>query len=111
MEGKHCYVTSTCSTTGLVIPDVEYGHSEGCAVVGGYVYRGAAIPRLVGHYFYSDNCTGFLRTFTYANGTASTPTSWSVGSLGNVTSFGEDAAGELYITSGSGIVYRIAEKP
>src|SRR5205085_7425086 len=53
-EGTHCYTQQTCATAGLTDPIVEYGHSDGCSVTGGYVYRGTALGTLRGTYFYSD---------------------------------------------------------
>ena len=108
-EGTSCYDAAACDTTGLTLPVVEYDHGQGCSITGGYVYRGSAIPEIQGHYFYSDYCTGFLRSFVWDGSNVSDETSWSVGSLGPVLSFGEDAAGELYILSGTGTVYRIVE--
>jgi glucose/arabinose dehydrogenase len=107
MEGKHCYASDTCDSAGLTLPLLEYDHGDGCSVIGGYVYRGAAIPELGGLYFYSDYCTGFLRSFNYSGGTLSDARQWAVGALGDVLSFGEDAARELYILSGNGRVYRL----
>lgn len=109
MEGTHCYDATTCDQSGLDIPVLEYGHTDGnCSITGGFVYRGSAIPGLRGHYFYSDVCTGFLRSFKYANGEATEQKTWNVGVLGAVLSFGEDAAGELYILSANGTAYRIS---
>jgi glucose/arabinose dehydrogenase len=108
MEGMHCYGAASCSQQGLTLPVLEYGHSDGCAVTGGYVYRGSAIPFIRGLYFYSDYCSGWLRSFRYANGQATEQRSWTVGDAGQVTSFGEDGAGELYLTSTNGTVYRLA---
>jgi glucose/arabinose dehydrogenase len=111
MEGMHCYGSSSCDQTGLVLPKYEYGHGEGCAIVGGYVYRGTRIPGVVGQYFFSDLCSGFLRSFTYAGGAATNVTTWNVGSIGQPWSFGEDNDGELYIVTGGGTVYRIDPPP
>jgi hypothetical protein len=103
MEGLSCYNASTCSTTGLTLPVLDYQHTNGaCSITGGYVYRGSAIPDIVGHYFYSDYCAGFLRSFRYSNGAAVDQKDWEL-TMSNVTSFGVDAAGELYILTGSGI--------
>lgn len=109
MEGGHCFGGGSCDRAGLTLPALEYDHSAGCSVTGGYVYRGAAIPAIRGHYFYSDFCTGFLRSFKYAGGAVTEEREWDVGSLGSVLSFGVDAAGELYILSGNGNVYRLVE--
>jgi glucose/arabinose dehydrogenase len=106
-EGAHCFRSLMCDDAGLVEPAVEYGHGDGCSVIGGYVYRGAQIPDVVGHYFYSDWCGGWLRSFRYANGEISEHTEWQVGDIGNVLSFGEGANGELYVTSQNGMVYRV----
>src|SRR5437870_137937 len=113
MEGLHCFRPNPCGTTGLVQPAVEYGHANnGCSITGGFVYRGSRAPSLVGQYFYSDYCSGWMRSFFYANGGGTGQTSWTLNvSLGNVLSFGEDSAGELYVLSGGGSVYRIAPAP
>jgi glucose/arabinose dehydrogenase len=107
MEGRHCYSAGGCTPDGLDIPVLEYGHDEGCSITGGFVYRGSAVPGLRGHYFYSDYCTGFLRSFRFANGAATEAREWNVGSIGNVISFGLDSARELYILSANGTVYKI----
>ena len=112
MEGLHCFNAASCSSTGLVQPVVEYSHANGCSITGGFVYRGTRAPSLVGQYFYSDYCSGWMRSFSYANGAVTGQTSWSLNvSLGNVLSFGEDSAGELYVLSAGGGVYRIAPAP
>ncbi|MCH7706152.1 MAG: PQQ-dependent sugar dehydrogenase, partial [Chloroflexi bacterium] len=59
MEGAHCFSSGlNCDTAGLQLPVIEYDHSDGCSVTGGYVYRGQAIPSLVGSYLYGDFCPG-----------------------------------------------------
>jgi glucose/arabinose dehydrogenase len=107
LEGTGCYGTATCNSQGLERPVVEYSHDEGCSVTGGAPYRGNRIPAIVGHYFYSDYCAGFLRSFRYENGQAVDQRSWDVGGLGSVLSFGEDAVGEVYVLSANGRVYRL----
>ena len=107
MEGTHCYNPSNCSTNGLQLPVHEYSHNDGCSVTGGYVYRGTAIPGIVGHYFYSDWCSGFLKSFRVVNGAATDHGTWSVGDLGNVLSFGLDAAAELYVLTQNGQVRKL----
>ena len=112
MEGKHCYGASSCNMTGLTLPQIEYGHSDGCAVTGGYVYRGTKIPALSGLYFYGDYCSGWVRSFRYAGGAATENRDWPpLAVSGGLSSFGEDARGELYITSLSGVLYRIVPHP
>jgi glucose/arabinose dehydrogenase len=108
MEAAHCYPTgSNCTTTGLQQPVHEYSHNDGCSVTGGYVYRGSRIPGIVGHYFYSDFCTGFLKSFKLVNGSATDHRTWSIGDIGSVMSFGQDASGELYMLTSNGRVSRI----
>jgi len=112
MEGKHCYGASSCNMGGLTLPLVEYGHTDGCAVTGGYVYRGTKIPALAGIYFYGDYCSGWVRSFRYAGGAATENRDWPLLAVsGGLSSFGEDARGELYITSLSGSLYRIVPHP
>jgi glucose/arabinose dehydrogenase len=112
MEGKHCYGASSCNMSGLALPLVEYGHADGCAVTGGYVYRGTKIPALAGIYFYGDYCSGWVRSFLYAGGAAAENRDWPLLAVsGGLSSFGEDARGELYITSLSGKLYRVVPHP
>ena len=110
MEGAHCYNAASCDQSGLQLPVHEYANdNETCAVTGGQVYRGSAIPSISGHYFYSDYCAGWLKSFRLVNGTATAHRTWDVGDLGNVTSFGADAFGELYILSADGTVRKLVE--
>jgi glucose/arabinose dehydrogenase len=110
MEGAHCYNAASCNAVGLTLPVHEYGHGEGCSVTGGFVYRGTAIPELSGHYLYSDYCSGWLRSFRLSGTTATDHRQWSIGSIGNVLSFGQDASGELYMLSSNGRVYRVVKE-
>lgn len=102
-EGLHCFdPPQGCDRAGLTLPVVEVPHTLGvCSITGGVVYRGDAIPELTGHYFYSDYCAGFLRSFRFDNGVAAEARDWTaeVGYHGGVTSFGVDAAGEMYVTT------------
>ena len=112
MEASHCFEPdSGCDRSGLVLPVHEYDHDEGCSVTGGHVYRGDAIPALRGHYFYADWCGGWIRSFRLdADGGTGDHRTWEVGDIGRVTSFGLDAAGELYVT-GESTVYRLEAAP
>jgi glucose/arabinose dehydrogenase len=111
MEGTQCYNPSTgCNQTGLTLPIIQYDHSQGCSITGGFVYRGAAIPEIQGLYFYSDYCSGFLRSFRLSGGAAVDQRDWAFTNIGNVTSFGVDAAGELYMLSASGRAYRVVKQ-
>jgi hypothetical protein len=107
MEGNHCYPPgSDCSTDGLTPPIAEYGHDLGCTVVGGYVYRGTRYPALEGVYLFGDYCSG--RIFALDPSTDAFREPVEVGDAGsNVSSFGEDAAGELYVTQLNGDVSRV----
>jgi len=107
-EGAHPYGAPRVTAERLVEPAAEYSHSDGCSVTGGYVYRGRALgASLQGAYFFADYCSGWLRSFRWDGARATDRRQWRVGELGNVTSFGEDAAGELYVTSSNGRVYRL----
>jgi len=109
MEGSSCFRSSRCDRDGLHAPAVSISQSDGaCSVIGGYVYRGRRIPEITGHYFYSDYCAGWLRSFRYQNGAAADRRTWKIQDIGNVVSFGEDSAGELYVVAENGRIYRFA---
>ena len=103
MEGTDCTkIRGDCKNTGLFVPQIDYSHTEGLAVIGGYVYRGAAIPEMVGRYFYSDVTGQWIRTFAYADGKVAEHYDWSRAveipfDLWSVWSFGKDGHGELYV--------------
>ena len=108
MEGPDCFQDSSCDQNGLELPVLSYDHGDGCSITGGFVYRGAAIPALQGHYFYSDFCQGWVRSFRFENGSAVDQFQWpTLAPGGNVPSFGRDAAGELYVMSSGGVVFKI----
>jgi hypothetical protein len=94
----------------FVFPVAEYDHSEGCSVIGGYVYRGAAVPSLSGAYVFSDVCSGTM--WTLRPGTAGPWTRSEVLQTKiRTSSFGEDEAGELYVTDFyAGTVSRFVER-
>ena len=66
LEGLHCFSRSDCDGTGMVAPILEVEHGDGgtCSITGGPVYRGASLPQLRGHYFYSDYCGGISAAFS-----------------------------------------------
>jgi glucose/arabinose dehydrogenase len=110
MEGSECFEPQNgCDPAGLTLPVHEYTTDDGCAVTGGYVYRGAAIPDLQGIYFHGDYCSGQVSSFRLVSGVATQHRDWELGSLGSVASFGEDASGELYILDRGGRVFRLEE--
>ncbi len=96
----------------FVAPVFEYAHSRvgttgatACAIIGGYVDRGAGMGDLYGRYIYGDLCEGDIRSFSPANPVA---TDRSEGlHIGGLNSFGQDSCGRLYAVSGSGPVYRL----
>lgn len=111
MEGFSCYGASGCNQTGLTLPVLDYGHGAGCSVTGGYLYRGSALPSLRGRYFYGDYCGGWVRSFRFQGGQAQDQqTHAALATPGSLTSFGEDAAGELYLLTQNGNVYRIVPR-
>ncbi len=105
-EGAHDFnTTGDCRQTPFIEPIHEYSHAGGrCSISGGYVYRGCAIPDLRGTYFFADWCSAQIWSFRFVNGsmtgflerTAELAPAGGV-SIINIASFGEDAAGELYI--------------
>ena len=103
LEGMSCFTSSDCDGTGMVMPvlEVEHGDAGTCSITGGPVYGGASLPLLIGHYFYSDYCGGYLRSFLFAAGATSELRDWTdqVGVPGQVTGFGVDGAGEVYVTT------------
>jgi hypothetical protein len=109
MEGDGCYRSDGCSRDGLTMPKLTFGHGGGaCSVTGGFVYRGRRVPAIAGHYFYSDYCAGWIRSFRMQNGAVVDRREWKTPELGHVVSFGVDAEGELYILTESGKVFRVA---
>jgi glucose/arabinose dehydrogenase len=120
LEGTECFEVNPCSSAGMTPPVVQYGHNNsvpipapnnghptGCTVIGGIVYRGQNFSAIRGHYFYADLCGRWIRSFRYSNGQATDRRGWDLGDIGGMPlSFGEDSAGEMYIMSDAGRVYR-----
>ena len=107
-EGLHCYEPrQDCDTTGLTLPVLEIAHDDGgtCSVTGGVLYRGPGMPGLSGHFFYSDYCGGYLRSFRWNGSLAMDLREWTP-DLGSVVSFGTDGSEEMYILT-TDAVYRI----
>jgi glucose/arabinose dehydrogenase len=102
-EGRQCFASPDCDEEGLVVPVLEVVHGDAgtCSITGGIVYRGAAFPQMSGHFFYSDYCGGYLRSFLLDDGAATDQREWSdqVGIAGQVTGFGVDGDGEMYVTT------------
>jgi glucose/arabinose dehydrogenase len=110
MEGTHCFNPATnCNPGNLVLPIIEYNHDVGCSVTGGYVYRGTRNPRLAGRYIYGDFCSGMIWSATRESNGAVT-TRDLLNTSFNVSTFGEDLAGEIYVGDYSnGILYRLVD--
>ena len=106
LEGNSCYVES-CEPTSFVAPVVEYPHEQGCSITGGYVYRGTAFPALDGVYFYGDYCSGTFWALS-RDALDHWDTQVALESDVRISSFGQDNAGELYVTDiEAGIVYQL----
>ncbi len=109
MEGSECFESDTCEAAGFVRPIAEYSHADGCSITGGVVYRGSELPSLRGQFFYSDFCSGFLRSVSVAGDEHD----WTsqVGEIAGPTGFGTGADGEMYIVTQGGSLLRLeAEK-
>ena len=108
----HCYPENqACDRTGLTLPVAEYDHSQGCSVTGGYVYRGKQFPALSGIYVFGDYCSG--RIWGAARDGQG---QWRMAELQQVSmqlsSFGEDETGELYLVDlRSGDLFTIEALP
>ena len=106
MEGSDCFRGEACSQDGLTLPVTEYGRDLGYTVIGGYVYRGEAFPVLAGAYLFADYGSGLI--FAIDSSTSSLVAPAEVGRTdGNISAFGEDASGELYVTTLEGTIYRV----
>ena len=103
-EGKHPYNGGT-KPPGNVDPVYEYSHTSGnCSVTGGYVYRGTKLTGLQGAYLFADYCVGVIKK------RVGTTTSNLGVSVAHPSSFGQDAAGELWVLSTDGGVFRLVRK-
>ena len=109
MEGLHCFKPATgCDMSGLVLPIAEYNHTEGIAVIGGYVYRGTNIPALAGSYVFGDFGSGTIWRLTQDAFGAWQRVPLLKGGP-NISSFGRDLAGELYVVDyGAGAILKVS---
>ncbi len=108
LEGNHCFrPRDNCNRDGTIPPVWEYSlDGQPCSVIGGYVYRGNAIPWLRGAYIYGDFCSGKIHGLRHQNGQVTEHKELADTSL-RITSFAEDNSGELYLQSQSKGVYRL----
>jgi glucose/arabinose dehydrogenase len=106
-EGSRIYEQKPLGPGTLVAPIFEYTHGRSCSITGGFVYRGKARPGLRGRYVFGDYCSGTVWSLRVA-GRKAQGVRVEPFSIPSLTSFGEDAAGELYATSQQGMIYRIS---
>jgi glucose/arabinose dehydrogenase len=114
MEGFACYRATTCDQAGLTRPVTSYAHVGGaCSVIGGYVYRGRAMPALFGTYLYADYCSANVSGLDAAAvmaGVSVTPV--RLGNVGGApATFGEDEDGELYVADQGGRILALTSAP
>lgn len=107
MEGDECYSRS-CDTRGLELPVTVYGRDDGCSITGGYVYRGTRLLSLYGAYVYGDFCSGRTWALRYG-GSRVTESIQLADTRIRISSFAEDADGELYILDLGGEIYKFVE--
>lgn len=108
MEGTHGY--DGIAQPGLLLPVTEYSHADtygGCSVTGGYVYRGA-MPEWNGIYLYGDYCTGYVWGAILSDGGWQSKRLFEAGV--QITSFGQDESGEIYLTADGGEIYMLVQK-
>lgn len=106
-EGSSCYEATICDEAGLIDPIVEYDHSIGFAIIGGYVYRGEQIPQLVGTYLFADHFAGAAMGITYDPITGEA--GWETFTSGGfrVSAFAESNNGELFMLGQQDGLYQI----
>jgi glucose/arabinose dehydrogenase len=115
-EGNNPFNPGACGTfppASMIYPVHQYSHGAGLCVIGGYAYRGS-VSSLQGHYFFADNSSNQIWSFHYTgvnnppvtNRTAQLAPGGGL-SITNITSFGEDAAGEMYLVDRAGEVFKV----
>ncbi len=119
MEGNTCFEhdSPVCNAEGLTSPILEYDHSQGCAVVGGAVYRGTALPAMHGLFLFADFCRGDIWGLKRSADplTGQTESGWQSALLANagfpVSSLGADEEGNLYAAGyQDGTIYMITTR-
>ena len=110
MEGSTCFRAASCDGSEFQGPVAEYGHNLGCSITGGYVYRGYRMPALEGVYLYADFCSGRVWGLRY-DGATVTAQGELVHAPFEISSFGEDAGGEVYVLGFDGGIYTISGAP
>jgi glucose/arabinose dehydrogenase len=124
VEGNHCFRAKDCDGAKFTPAVADYPHEQGCSVTGGVTYRGKALPALDGRYFYADYCTGLLRSFAWtADPSSPTAPGWirdhwdwkpaidRKDVLEQISSFGVDADGEVYLVKlDPGAIYQLVPR-
>jgi glucose/arabinose dehydrogenase len=106
-EGMHPYAGNPPAGVNFTFPVMEYSHAiGGCAIIGGYVYRGA-ITELQGIYFYGDDCSGKIWGLIHSNNGWQSQVLFETGA--NITTFGQDPAGEIYFADRRGTIYKLSK--
>jgi glucose/arabinose dehydrogenase len=107
-EGRSRYTSDQAPNRRgrLVFPIAVYSHDNGCSITGGYVYRGKAWPAVRGRYFYGDYCSGTIWSLKAVKGKLRSNRRESM-RVSSLSSFGQDAAGELYAVSRDGQIYEL----
>ena len=110
-EGNATFNTSGCGgASNYTMPVAQYnqgGTPYKCAITGGFVYRGSLYPDFTGLYFFADYCSNEIGTVDPNNGNQITLNN---GFSGNLSCFGEDVNGELYVAGlSNGIIYKIKD--
>ena len=106
-EGSHCFdPPAGCDPAGVTMPVTEYAHGDGCAIIGGVVYHGQAIPALRGAYLFSDNCSGTLWAIDAGLDAPQAPIVLMETGR-SISSFGVDDTGEVYLTDLGGTLLRL----
>jgi uncharacterized repeat protein (TIGR01451 family) len=109
LEGTHQYEwTEECDTRNFIAPIAEYSHDVGRSVTGGFVYRGLLYPNLEGLYFYADYVSGRIWRLSQTD-TGFTQPLLALDSGLNISAFGEDENGELYVVDRAGTIRRLAD--
>ena len=111
-EGAHCFEPSSGCITDSIDPITEYGRDLGASVTGGFVYRGSAVPDLVGWYVYGDFVSGRIFAIP-ADSQEGTETIELLDTNFGISTFAEDRDGEIYVIDyiGSGTIHRITDAP